>query len=102
MGKIVDFLAKVGKKENPYRDYSIEELEKKKADLQKQREFCGDATIMTDRGYSKRFDGHPLGRQHEDVYLIQIRSIDREINKIDTELRLRKEQECAGIEPGRD
>ena len=100
MGKIVDLLSKISKKENPYKDLSTEDLEKKKADLKKQREYFGDTTMMAERGYSRGYDGRVASRQHEDVYMIQIKSIDREINRIEAELRKRKEQESSGIQPG--
>ena len=102
MRKIADFLSKVQQKQNPYMGLSECELRKSKEDLLKQREFCYNATMVTDRDYSRNYDGHVISRQHEDAYMIQIKSIDREINRIDAELRRRKEQENSASQPGLD
>ena len=93
MPKLIEKLKNLGKRENPYKDLSVEELEKKKADLMKQREFCNESMVVGDRGFPSRgFDGSHF-RQREDAFYIQIRSIDKEINRIDAEIRRRKEQE---------
>ena len=99
MGKIVDMLNRITKKENPYKDLSVEDLKKAKEDLLQQREFYSSSTMMTERGYSRGYDGKVISRQHEDAYMIQIKSIDREINRIDTELRRRKEEKTTQAEP---
>ncbi len=91
MVKIVDLIKKIGKKENEYKDYSIEELKQKKEELQKQRDICQDTIISMERGYSRGYDGHVV-KHNDDVFGAQIRSLDRKINKIEAELRRRKEE----------
>lgn len=95
MSKLIDKLKNLGNKANPYKDLSTEELEKRKSDLIKQREFCNEAIVVTERGFSSRGVDGAHFRPREDAFYIQIKSIDKEVNKLDAELRRRKEQEIS-------
>lgn len=99
MGKFVDLLLKKGRKDDIYKGLTDDDLKRRKSELQKQREFCDSVSMVDDRGYARDYNGKVTNRYREDAYQIQIRSIDREINRIDEELRRRKEQESSGYQP---
>ena len=99
MSKFIDKLRSLVKKENPYKDVSIEELEKRKSNLIKQRTYCTESMIAMERGYSRKgFDGASV-RSKDDAFYIQLNAVERELNKIEAELNRRNEEKNQVEEP---
>lgn len=102
MSKLFERLKNLVKTENPYKEISVEELEKRKNELINQREFVCESIVFHERGYSAKTYDSTAFRTREDSAFSQIKAIDREINKIDSELSKRKREQENAVQQERE
>lgn len=102
MSKLISKLKSMFRSENPYKAMSTTELEQRREELRKQRKFCSESMIVRERGYSARGYEGSVSEPREDVFYMQLRSIDREINRIDAELSRRKDEQVCSTQQERE